>query len=127
MASAWLVVAVLMAHVASVNAVFKPTTKDELSYAKASCLTNVASGVQCCAASPYCNSGAGTASFTDDIGDWDTSLITDMGLLFLNQASFNADISGWNTSQVTYMGDMFWGASVFNQPIGNWDTSKSRT
>ena len=78
MASAWLVVAVLVAHVASVNAVFKPTTKDELSYAKASCLTNVASGVQCCAASPYCNSGAGTASFTDDIGDWDTSLITDM-------------------------------------------------
>jgi surface protein len=124
MASAWLVVAVLVTHVASVNAVFKPTTKDELSYAIASCLTNVASGVQCCAASPYCNSGAGTASFTDDIGDWDISLITDMSFLFLNQASFNADISGWNTSQVTYMGDMFWGASVFNQPIGNWDTSQ---
>ena len=124
MASAWLVVTVLMAHVASVNAVFKPTTKGELSYAIASCLTNVASGVQCCAASPYCNSGAGTASFTDDMGDWDTSLITDMSSLFVDKASFNADISGWDTSRVTNMESMFSDAFVFNQNISSWNTSQ---
>ena len=82
MASAWLIVTVLVVHVASVSAVFRPTTKDELNYAISSCLTNNASGVQCCAASPYCNAGPGTASFTDDIGDWDTSLITNMDQLF---------------------------------------------
>ena len=92
---------VIAVHVASVSAVFRPTTKDELNYAITSCLSNVASGVQCCAASPYCNAGPGTASFTDDIGDWDTSLITDMNLLFDGRAMFNADISRWNTSQVT--------------------------
>ena len=126
MASAWLIMTVLAVHVALVSAVFRPTTKDELNYAISSCLTNNASGVQCCAASPYCNAGPGTASFTDDIGDWDTSLITDMSMLFLNKASFNADISRWNTSKVTTMGDMFWGAKSFNQPIGNLDTSQVR-
>ena len=124
MASAWLIVTVLVVHVASVSAVFRPTTKDELNYAITSCISNVPSGVQCCAASPYCNAGPGTASFTDDIGDWDTSLITDMSFLFLNEASFNADISRWNTSQVTHMGYMFNGAPAFNQAIGTWDTSK---
>ena len=99
MASAWLVMTILVAHVASVNAVFKPTTKGELDLRHTSCLTNVASGVQCCAASPYCNSGAGTATFTDDIGDWDTSLITDMSSLFV--MNFNADI-GLGTSQVRH-------------------------
>lgn len=69
MASAWLIMTVIAVHVASVSAVFRPTTKDELNYAISSCLTNNASGVQCCAASPYCNAGPGTASFTDDIGD----------------------------------------------------------
>ena len=125
MASAWLIVTVLVVHVASVSAVFRPTTKDELNHAISSCLTNNASGVQCCAASPYCNAGPGTASFTDDIGDWDTSLITDMAYLFYMR-DFNADISQWNTSQVTDMQWMFGSASSFNQPIGSWDTSQVR-
>jgi len=130
MASALLIVTVLVVHVASVSAVFRPTTKGELNYGISSCLTNVASGVQCCAASPYCNAGPGTASFTDDIGDWDTSLITDMNLLFGTihentiRARFNADISRWDTSQVTDMSFMFRGAKAFNQPIGSWNTSK---
>ena len=123
MASAWLIVTVFVVHVASVSAVFRPTTKGELDYAITSCISNVPSGVQCCAASPYCNAGPGTASFTDDIGDWDTSLITDMSNLFQNQA-FNADISRWNTSQVTNMKSMFLHADAFNRPIGTWDTSK---
>ena len=102
---------------------FRPTTKDELNYAISSCLTNVASGVQCCAASPYCNAGPGTASFTDDIGDWDTSLITDMSSLF--------DVRQFQRGhqQVEHVAghkheSMFSGATVFNRPIGTWDTSK---
>ena len=124
MASAWLVVAVLMAHVASVNAVFRVLDKVQLDYAIQSCLTNVPSGVQCCAASPHCNAGPGTISFTDDIGDWDTSLVTDMSSLFANRASFNADISGWDTSQVTNMESIFGDAFVFNQNISSWNTSQ---
>ena len=124
MASAWLIVTVLVVHVASVSAVFRPTTKHELNYAITSCISNVPSGVQCCAASPYCNAGPGTASFIDDIGDWDTSLITDMSSLFDKRDFFNADISQWNTSQVTNMNTMFASATAFNQPIGSWDTSK---
>ena len=128
MASAWLIVTVLVVHVASVSAVFRPTTKGELDYAISSCISNVPSGVQCCAASPYCNAGPGTASFTDDIGDWDTSLIADMSSLFSSKGySFNADISRWNTSQVTDMSIMFYYAAAFNQPIGSWDTSKVTT
>jgi surface protein len=124
MASAWLIVTVLAVHVASVSAVFRPTTKGELNYGIWSCLTNNASGVQCCAASPYCNAGPGTASFTDDIGDWDTSLITNMDQLFMSSGQFNADIGRWDTSQVTMMNSMFRDAFEFNQPIGSWNTSK---
>ena len=131
----WLVMTILVAHVASVNAVFKPTTKEELMAAINVCLANVASGVQCCSVSPYCyridiNHGS---TVTDDIGDWDTSLITDMSSLFQNEGvvgtthSFKADISRWDTAQVTDMGYMFLGASAFNQDIGSWNTSQVTT
>ena len=131
----WLVMTILVAHVASVNAVFKPTTKEELMAAINVCLANVASGVQCCSVSPYCyridiNDGS---TVTDDIGDWDTSLITDMSSLFQNEGvvgtthSFKADISRWNTAQVTDMQYMFFGASTFNQDIGSWNTSQVTT
>ena len=69
-------------------------------------------------------SGRRHSTFTDDIGDWDTSLITDMSSLFANRASFNADISGWDTSQVTNMESMFGDAFVFNQNISSWNTSQ---
>ena len=44
-----------------------------------------------------------------------TSGISDMNNLFLNQATFNGDISHWDTSKVTNMGLMFDGAAAFNQ------------
>ena len=61
------------------------------------------------------------------IKDWDTSLITDMSLLFKRdgncpEETINANISQWDTSQVTDMYAMFHGAKVFNQPLP-WDTS----
>lgn len=57
------------------------------------------------------------------ISNWDTSLITNMSLLFSDQQTFNDDISQWNTSNVTNMSAMFSGALAFNQPIGVWNTS----
>ena len=118
----WLVMIILAAHIVSVNAVFRPTTKGQLDYAILSCLTNNPSGDQCCSM-VTCNSGPGTPTFTDDIGNWDTSLITDMSNLFVN-ANFNADIGSWDTSQVTDMSSMFADALFFNQDISSWSTSK---
>ena len=121
MASAWLVMAVFTAHVASVNAVFRPVEKSQLVNAVNACLTNMNTGDDCCNPGGYsgCYVDAGTGTVYDDIGDWDTSLITDMSSLFANRASFNADISGWDTSQVTNMESMFGDAFVFNQNISS--------
>ena len=65
-----------------------------------------------------------------DLNFIDTSKITDMSFLFLDDAKggyglehFNGDISKWNTSNVTDMEGMFWGADSFNQNINNWDVS----
>ena len=51
------------------------------------------------------------------IRNWDTSRVTDMQDLFMNQDTFNEDISKWNVSSVTDMGGMFYEAKAFNQPL----------
>ena len=59
-----------------------------------------------------------------NLGDIDTSLITNMENLF--ELSTRTDFSGienWNVSNVTDMNGMFYGCYNFNQPIGNWDVS----
>ena len=63
-------------------------------------------------------------NYVGSINTWNTSLITDMNMLFVNKSTFNDNISNWDTSSVTNMSGMFRGASVFNQYIGSWDTSK---
>ncbi|EFP97862.1 BspA family leucine-rich repeat surface protein, partial [Vibrio caribbeanicus] len=65
----------------------------------------------------------GAASFNQPIGNWDTSIVSDMAGMFEGAASFNQPIGNWDTSIVWRMKEMFSGAEAFNQPIGNWDTS----
>ena len=54
------------------------------------------------------------------ISTWNTSKVTDMSELFMNQKAFNDDISAWDTSRVTRMEGMFTGQSAFNQPLNDW-------
>ncbi|WP_086229175.1 BspA family leucine-rich repeat surface protein [Campylobacter devanensis] len=59
-----------------------------------------------------------------NLGDIDTSAITDMSELFYE--SERKDFSGienWNVSSVTYMSGMFYNCYDFNQPLNNWDVS----
>ena len=59
-----------------------------------------------------------------NLGEIDTSLITDMSELFVD--STRIDFSGietWNVSNVLDMSCMFYGAKSFNQPLDNWDVS----
>ena len=55
------------------------------------------------------------------IGLWDTSGVTDMSGLFMNQGTFNEDINGWNVSNVTNFAQMFEGATSFNQDLYSWN------
>ena len=87
---------------------FKPATKDEL---------QTAVDEWCAGTTPGSYNG-------DHISIWDTSLITDMSILFRGKSTFNDNIGTWNTSNVTNMNGMFEGLGEFNQNIGSWDTSK---
>lgn len=59
-----------------------------------------------------------------NLGDIDTSLITDMSYLFsnANRTDFSG-IENWDVSSVNDMSGMFAGAKKFNQPLDNWDVS----
>ncbi|TEY00744.1 BspA family leucine-rich repeat surface protein [Campylobacter sp. US33a] len=57
------------------------------------------------------------------IESWDTSNVKDMSAMFDGAISFNQDISAWDTSKVKDMSYMFYRAKSFNQDIGSWDVS----
>ena len=61
-------------------------------------------------------------NFNKDIGDWDTSNVTDIYSMFLNATNFNGDyIINWDTLNVTDMNMMFYGVYNCNQDIGGWN------
>ncbi len=95
---------------------------DDLESAVDACLDYDPTGMACCGLS-Y-DSGCGDPSTArcgvagcDEMPYWDTSSVTDMGLMFQSASAFNADISGWDTSSVTDMAYMFRGAWSFNADI----------
>ena len=56
------------------------------------------------------------------INSWDTSIVTDMSLLFANKSTFNDNIGNWDTSNVTTMAGMFQNCDTFNQYLNDWNT-----
>ena len=62
-------------------------------------------------------------SFNGQIGNWNTSNVTNMQEMFSGAWAFDQPIGNWNTSKVTNMVNMFISARGFKQPIGNWDVS----
>ena len=50
----------------------------------------------------------------------DLTRLTSLRSMFNGAAAFNQNIGNWNTSNVTDMGWMFLEASAFNQDLTNW-------
>ncbi|WP_201790961.1 BspA family leucine-rich repeat surface protein [Campylobacter devanensis] len=54
---------------------------------------------------------------------WDVSKVTNMSSMFSEAKFFNMDISQWDVSQVTDMSNMFSFAKTFNKSLNNWNVS----
>ena len=58
------------------------------------------------------------------IEKWNVSNVTSMEAMFAGCHDFNQDLNDWNVSNVTDMFGMFDGCKNFNQDISAWDVSK---
>ena len=57
------------------------------------------------------------------IESWDVSSVTNMSRMFYNHKNFNQPLNNWDVSSVTDMSGMFADCKNFNQPLNNWDVS----
>ena len=57
------------------------------------------------------------------IQNWDVSNVTNMASMFRLAKNFNQNIENWNVSKVKDMSYMFCAASEFNQPLAKWNIS----
>ncbi|EKV57358.1 lipoprotein [Brachyspira hampsonii 30446] len=57
------------------------------------------------------------------IETWDVSNVENMSSMFKGCKEFNQPLNSWNTNKVKDMSRMFESCSNFNQPLNNWDTS----
>lgn len=58
------------------------------------------------------------------IDEWDVSNVEDMECMFMNQNKFSSDLSGWNTSNVTNMDYMFYDCEKFSSDLYRWNVQK---
>ncbi|RDU61721.1 hypothetical protein CQA44_08155 [Helicobacter sp. MIT 14-3879] len=58
------------------------------------------------------------------IETWDTSSVENMRRMFAGASCFNQPLDKWNVSNVRDMQGMFYGTESFNQPLDSWDTGK---
>lgn len=63
-------------------------------------------------------------NFNQNISHWDTSSVTNMSKLFINNNKFNQDIPQLDLSKVASIMGMFFGPNTkFNGDISNWNVS----
>jgi surface protein len=87
-------------------------------------------------------SSSGVGSFNQNIGNWNTSKVTNMFQMFLNQINFNQNINtkvvnvsgssyvAWDTANVTTMSTMLSCFNLdgsFNQNVDSWNTNRVTT
>ena len=52
------------------------------------------------------------SSFNQNIGDWNTSKVSNMKFMFYNATSFDQDICTWDISNTSEMPNMFTGVTI---------------
>ncbi len=56
-----------------------------------------------------------------NLSNWNTSNVTSMHAIFMDNTTFSGDISGWNTANVTRLDHAFQNTNAFNSDINGWN------